>query len=513
MIFTEKKAVHEALWKSLTSDLNGSALASILPDNTAFKSILSNTCKLIPKICGDDVDMRFVIEKVEAYCKYPVDEKYNRDTELALFQSLLAELYKYEELLEKQNADVDNAIDMVFKNLDKHNLSDDNKLADVKFFATRQNVYNSSFYTLNIAYGFESFIAGVLDAPSEEDEIIYGMGSNESAGYFTVAAMPSFVHLPIAEDISDEAIEKFPMLSTLRKVAKYSYVDILSMIHDNDDGTAFVKLFKKNANGEYAPVFAKISKYHAYANWNLLSMDECFYVGLIREAMNVVGIDLNITDESEVLATLFGPEYKLSENDEIKNDEYYKTHFSSETINEYLLIGADLFNALVYSTSLFEGEIKQRENLIFAIRLYLFILPSMVNFEKKTFAPVMDVLKNASDEFKSCIKDINNIVDSMRQSLCDLIDVVYNAFQDEVLWTKPCAVIRAKFRERFAKRFLVITGKSEKDADIKQIADGFESDKKFGQITNSLSILDMNAIVDKEIEILIAAYIKLLNKN
>lgn len=446
MHFSESKQTHEIILKAIIESKENLDPLYNIEDGRVFRRVLLNLGKLTEYTCGNDIALKLVLKAINDYCNYNINADYSFDKENKLIMALFDSFDDYMKKWENETADIDKATQMRF---DRNYTEDDTMNTDktgMKLIAIKDLEYNSKGYVLKLNYCFDYFLTGTGEAPDEtKDTICYGTGSRNTAYTDEILEMPCFSHLPIPEDITDAIVEKLKGFEGFRKICIRDYRKILSMLHDNDDGTVWVKIYK-DENGTLSPIYVKLFKSYVYMKWVLYHRHENIWTGFIKEAFDEAGIDYTGLSNNEFARLCFGEEYDVDGIEEpIKDESYYMTHFNEKSSTEYARFAYEIYLEMMATTSFHIALENEFYDLGIATKRLLMISPTLIDIPKEFIRDVMDTIKQTSDTYIKAYSDNKDKRHQKRIDICYSLDILYKIYcADGADSMKPFTLTRKK---------------------------------------------------------------------
>ena len=445
MRFSEAKEINAAIFNAIhEAEENRDPLYNI-QDGSVFKRVLFNDAALADFSCGRDVGLKFVLKAVSDYCNYKNDENYSYDYDVKLVKNLFEVLDKYAEYSETETENVDKAAELQYAKNEAESNTFNTDQTGMKLIALKDLTNNSRAYALRLRCCFEYFMTGTMDAPSEneQEEAYYGTGSKTKALSDEILKMPIFLHLPSGDDITDSMIEEYPCFSFMQKVCSRNFRRIMNMFCDNDDGTVWVRIYRKE-DGEYKPVFVKLHKTLVYMRWILHERHESLWTGFIRDAFDAAGIALSETGGEEFVSMCIGEAPDLGA-DEIKDESYYLSHFNEKSSIEYTKIVYELYLSMMATSSYKISVEPEFRDLGILIKRLLVFTPTVVELPKSTIGNVMDLLQNAAAAYKAAYRSSMEKRNIARVQTCNSIEEfcrIYNTNDADSM--RPYSIMKKK---------------------------------------------------------------------
>ena len=474
MSVTDYRLAHEAIYNTIYENNPDYVPVPKCCNNYLFKKALTNWAQFIPGLCGDDLDMKIAAEKLikyGQYNRYNENSKYSYDTERNLLSDALIKFYENEDVYDKQSEDLEKAAAITFSGVDKNKMSAAAKQSDQRYISAIRSLISSYICNISMSYLFECLLPGLLEIPDEKEmkNVFYGNGSRAKSPQEDIINMPCYLHLPVPDDISEKQIEKNRCLSALKRIAENKdYVRLLYLLHDNDDGSVWVRLWNANSAGEWEPVYVKVCKLKVYWVWVLKENHQCLWTGLINEAFSIAGIDTDNMRDEEFARHCFGPDYVFTEKSDyaaMNADSFFEDHYSEYAVFEYAKIVSDFGKMMLSTASLFEEDDNELYALSTAARLYFYEIVWMLGNKKDVINPEMEYLKKTSDKYRS--KASGSSTDSIRHKICKAIDVLYEIYHKEGRTSMyPYTYIKNSFIDKFAVKLSMESGKTYKPEDL-----------------------------------------------
>ena len=447
MRFSESKEINEIIFKAIhDAEENQDPLYNI-QDASVFKRVLVNDGMLTEYICGRDVGLKFVLKAISDYCNYKEDENYSYDYDIKLVKNLFDEFNRYAEYSEEETKNVDQATALQYAKDEIESNTFNTDLTGMKLIALKDLANNSRAYVLKLRCCFEYFMTGTMDAPSEDKlkDVYYGPGSKTKSISDEILKMPVCLHLPTRGDITDSMIEELSCFAYMRKICDRNFRRILNMFCDNDDGTVWVRIYRKE-DGEYKPVYVKLHKAHVYMRWVLHKRHENLWTGLIRDAFDMTGIACSEISGEEFVSLCFGEELDPEDAvEEIKDEAYYLSHFNENSSIEYTRMGYELYLSMIATASFKISVEPEFKDLAILIKRLLVFTPTVVGLPKSAISKVMDLLQAAAATYKKAYGASGEKRNILRVQTCDSIETFYHIYNtNDANSMRPYSIMKKK---------------------------------------------------------------------
>lgn len=480
-----------------------------------YKKKMKSAMRLYAGVIGEDGELNEILRTISEYVKIGNPENYVYSEEQEYVKRIYADLISYDKELSEQEEGLTTYIETSLKPRiqaagtklpPELKASQSSSLVELELIKTRRIVFSALYQ------GFTEIICG--DMPSSElkaagfdvKDDVNGSPAMESF------EMPLMLHRPAWWDVlTDEAHEYDSVLSG---IAECGSTEIKKALHDNDDGTAYMRLWKKDGD-TYKPCYELIDKDDAYMNHIIKNNGKALWPGLLLAALNQLGLNIEEMSKEELAHLILGADISAEKMDSILSfnaaneaDENAPDYDSRN--KSYLRCGFDVTAALMMTGSLFEPECDEYKDLESAISEYLIKAAVTDEPTDRYLGDLPEVFHNKLDAYKKC-PEAATPRGKTRLQCCEILNRVFDIYENGTPDEKedPYGVFVREFTNKLSARWLEENGMEATPIRVEARTEMFMKDKEYMSLIHKKPLRVLTAPTTAQLNEIYEKYDKL----